>query len=295
MYDRIIAAASAAIWVLEKTKLDAIWAFLDRSQSGVVTDAETIKMMTAAHSARAATRTQSMVGVIPVIGTIAQRVGLMEAASGGVSTEEIGRQFDAMQANQDVGTILFEIDSGGGTYTGVPELANKIHAARGGKRIVSHINSDAGSGALWIASAADEVVITPSGSAGSVGAYMAHVDQSGLNEAMGVRREFVSYGQHKVEGTSDGPLTDETREFLQSEVDRVGQEFEAALGKFRGLSTSKVHSTFGGGRMLNSQAALSVGMVDKIDTFDATVRRVASSKPRGRTRAAIARELDYLV
>ena len=72
--------------------------------------------------------------------------------------------------------ILFDVDSPGGGVEGVPELADEIYNSRGRKRIISASNSMAASAAYWIASAAGEMVVTPSGNVGSIGVFMAHED-----------------------------------------------------------------------------------------------------------------------
>jgi ClpP class serine protease len=54
-----------------------------------------------------------------------------------------------------------------------------------------------------------------------------------------------------------------------------------AVASGRGVSSDEVRSGFGQGRILTAPAALAAGMVDRIDTFDATVDRLlAAPAPR---------------
>lgn len=280
MYEHILTAANDAIWLCDRAKLDRIFAFLDAKSAGVNLDASAIQLALNERRTRQVARTETLIGVLPVYGTISQRVGMIEEFSGGVSTEQIGRDFDLLLREESVGTIILEFDTCGGTYPGIPELANKIYEARQQKKIVAHINAAAGSGGLWLAAAAGEVVITSSGEAGSVGAYVRHIDKTALNEEVGIKYDYISYGEHKTEGNPDEPMTDESREYLQSKVDRIGKEFEQALAKYRGVPLSKVQKDFGRGRMLDAKQAVEVGMVDRIGTFEQTLQRVA--KPQGR-------------
>ena len=284
MYERIITAATDAVWCITETKLDEIWTFLDRAASGVSIDGAALEMLIVHRRDRAAPNVKRSIGVLPIVGTISHRASLLDESSGGVSTEQIGRDFDTLMSSDDVGSVLMEIDSPGGTYPGIPELADKIAAARDVKPVVAHINAEAGSGALWLASAAGEVVITPSGSAGSVGAYIKHEDQSVLDEAIGVKHKYISYGKYKTEESSHQPLPTETEEFLQDHVNQIGKEFEAALSRFRGVPLGTVRKDFGQGRMLDAKQALEAGMVDRIGTMEDTITRLASgkSKPTGR-------------
>jgi len=274
MYEHVLTAANDAVWLCHRTKLDAIFAFLDAKSQGVQLDASAVQLALSEKRTRQAARTETLIGVLPVYGTISQRVGLIEEFSGGVSTEQISRDFDLMLHEESIGTIILEFDTFGGTYPGIPELANKIYQARDQKQVIAHINSAAGSGGYWLAAAAGEVVITQSGEAGSIGAYMRHVAQSKLNEELGLKPEYISYGEHKTEGNPDEPMGDETRDYLQSKVNRIGREFETAIAKYRGVSVSKAQKDFGRGRMLDAKTALEAGMVDRIATFEQTIQRV---------------------
>jgi len=283
MYQQILTAANDAVWLCHRPKLDAIFAFLDTKAAGLQVDSAAVQMAANDNRQRRASRTETVIGVIPIYGTISQRVGLLEEASGGVSTETLSREFDLMMAEESISSIVLEFDSFGGTYPGIPELASKIYQARADKRIISHINANAGSGAYWLATAAEEVVLTPSGEVGSIGAYVRLVNEAGLNEQLGIRPEYVSYGEYKTEGNPDEELTDESRAFLQGKVDRIGKEFEAAVAKYRGVSLGKVQKDVGRGRMLDAKTALEAGMVDRIGTFMQTIQRIAKPTPRSKT------------
>lgn len=59
---------------------------------------------------------------------------------------------------------------------------------------------------LYPANFGDEIVVTPSGRAGSVGVYTAHDDISAALEKRGIKRAYISAGKNKGEGNeTDGP------------------------------------------------------------------------------------------
>lgn len=80
-----------------------------------------------------------------------------------------------------------------------------------------------------IASSADEIVVTPSGRAGSIGVYMAHDDISAALEKAGVKRTYISAGKHKVEGNETEPLGKDTLAYIQDSVNRSYGRFCRAL------------------------------------------------------------------
>ena len=80
-------------------------------------------------------------------------------------------QIRAVAADPEVGTIVMDVDSPGGSVFGVQELADTLYDVRehSGKRLVAVANNMAASGGYWIASQAHELVVTPSGMGGSIG------------------------------------------------------------------------------------------------------------------------------
>ena len=232
--------------------------------------------------------------VLPVQGIISQKMNMMAAMSGGTSTELLGREFDSLMADKSVDAIVLDIDSPGGNYHGTPELAEKIYKARGTKPIVAVANSLCASAAYWIGSAADELIMSPSADAGSIGVLAVHTDQSGLNEQMGIKPTYITYGRHKAEANPDGPLSDDAIEHLQTSVDVAGRTFEKAVAAHRGVTIAVVRNNYGQGRCYAAKEAMSRGMVDRVSTLAAEVDRLATASRvrRGRRVSAQRQRLE---
>lgn len=292
-YDAILRALSDSPWLVMPEKLEAVVGLLEVRAAGLTVDAATVEKVAAANQRDRQARVTNAVAVLPVVGLISQRMDLMQNFSGGVSTERLGREFDSLLNDPEIGAIVLDVDSPGGHYYGTPELADRIFQARGVKPVVAVANSLAASAAYWIASAADEVVVTPSGDLGSVGVVAVHYDQSKLNETVGVVPTYVTYGKYKAEFNPDAPLSDESVAELQRTIDLAGENFVKSLARYRGVSPGVVRDKFGQGRVYPAGEAVSRGMADRVDTLDATVARLAGSKRGGgsRRRAAIANRL----
>jgi capsid assembly protease len=303
MYDRILAEARTSVWLIRPDKLDAIVSLLENRAAGIQTDANTLRAFAIDNQDKRQTRLEGVtaasgkmsktapkaIGVLPILGSIVQRGNMFTEASGTASTDMIGKQFDALLENEAVGTIVLDIDSPGGSVYGVPELAHKIQAGRDRKPIVAVANAESASAAYWLASAASEIVVTPSGNVGSVGCYAMHIDASKLNETMGIKPTYISYGRFKTSGNPDSPLDDETLADIQSRVDRYGRMFEEALAANRGVSLSTVQENYGQGRMLDADAAKKAGMVDRVESFEAVIARLLSDRPKVKRRLAHAK------
>jgi signal peptide peptidase SppA len=190
-------------------------------------------------------------------------------------------------ADDEVSAILIDVDSPGGVVSTIPETAAEIRAARGAKPIVAVANTMCASAALWLAAQADELIITPSGVAGSVGALMVHEDWSRANEAAGIELTYVAAGRFKAEGNPDEPLGDEARAEWQTWVDDVYAVFVADLAAGRGVSAAHVGERFGEGRVLRPTAAVAAKMCDRVATIDDTVAALSAPSRRARAPRAV--------
>ncbi len=223
------------------------------------------------------------VAVLRLYGPIYPRAEALEDVSQSAALlSKFRAAFETVARDPNVTAIILDIDSPGGRVDHVPETAAMIrNARREGRPIVAVANSLAASAAYWIASAADELVVTPSGEVGSIGVYMVHEDMSDFMEAMGVRVTFISEGARKVEGNPFEPLGDEARKALQSNVKYFYDLFVSDVAKNRGVSrdvvradpeTADVH--FGGGRVYPASQAVKLGMADRVDTLENTIARM---------------------
>ena len=188
--------------------------------------------------------------------------------------------------NDDVGAIVVDVDSPGGVVDNIPEVAAELRKARGTKPIVAVTNTLAASAAYWLASQADEVIITPSGMAGSIGVYQVHRDMSGAMELMGVKTTFISAGKYKTEGNGFEPLSEEAREHFQEDVDYYYDLFVKDVAAGRKAKVADVRRGYGEGRVLTAKRAVEEGLADRVETYDEAVARLSS-----RSRGSISRAL----
>lgn len=228
------------------------------------------------------------VALLSLYGVIAPRASMVNSVSGpsGTGLDEFTSMLQSAVDDPEVGSIVIDVNSPGGTVDLVPETGERIRAARKVKPIYAVANTQAGSAAYWLASQATELVATPSAEVGSIGVYAAHQDISGELEQKGRKVTLISAGKYKVEKSPFGELTDEARANVQASVDEYYDMFLDAVGKGRGVKSSVVREGYGEGRMLSARRALSAGMVDRIATLEETVSRALRGGPPSRGRAS---------
>lgn len=222
---------------------------------------------------------------IRIEGPIEQKASIWTLLFGGAALDMIAAEFDAALADPDVKGILLEVDSPGGPVYGVPELAKRIRAARGTKPIVATANAEAASAAYYLASQADEVVVTPSGQVGSIGVIYLHTDLTGMAEQQGVAFRIFRSQERKADVNPYESLSEEAAADIQGKVDAYDAMFVQDVARGRGVSVDKVRRDYGAGRMFLAKEALKAGLVDRVEAVEETLARLASGAVASRQAA----------
>lgn len=261
-----------------------------RVEGGVLSDEEVSARLAAAREGQGPRNQRGgSDGIIPIYGVLMPHANLMSEMSGGTSVDSIRAAFQAYRDDDTVSRIIFDVDSPGGSVEGITELANEIRAARGIKPMSAVANFMMASSAHWLMSGVDEIVASPSSLVGAIGIYGTHVDQSGLDEQMGVKVTYISAGKHKVDGNPHEPLADEALAHMQSLVNASYDLFIRDEADGRSASIKAVREGFGEGRVLDARGAVEAGLADRIATFD-EVRE--GKAPRMKARRQMAAEVD---
>lgn len=192
--------------------------------------------------------------------------------------DDFRESFAAAMADPNVGHVLIDIDSPGGVTDLIPEAAAEMRDLRAssGKGVTAFVNTMSASAAYWLASQADEIVVTPSGMTGSIGVYAAHRDVSKMQDELGIKTTLIKAGKFKTEGNPFEPLSQEALDHIQSDVNYFYDLFTADVAKGRGVDQQAVIDGYGQGRVLPAKDAKSAGLVDRIETLSETVARLSS-------------------
>lgn len=288
----LIAEYYRTVWALDAVTFQALDMVITRWASGVKLSPEEIQAAVGSAPQAAAERRERAqaaggggVAVLPVYGILTPRAYNAQSVSTSLtSTEILAAQLRALIRDPGVEAVVMDFDTPGGNAQGVQEAADVINGLRGEKPIVGVVNPTAASGGYWLASQCDELVVTPSGWVGSIGAFIAHDDLSGAMEKAGIKREYVYSGANKVEGNPTGPLSDSTRAYLQAHTDASYAAFTKQVARGRKVSVETVRSAgWGQGRMVRAQDAVAAGMADRVDTLENTIARLG--KPQARRAA----------
>jgi len=300
--ENILQAFASEAWAIMPEKLDAVLEFLslrasgfrfepheidarlgttaiERAERSAAARANGGRRMVATAPAAGSTAQPGHIAVIPLYGVIAHRMRMVQDVSGpgGTSCEGFLQAFQEALGDDDVGAIVIDTDSPGGSVTGVEETRRQVFQARGQKPIKSVANGLMASAAYYIASAADEVIVSPSSDVGSIGVYATHVDKTKRNEQLGLTVSVIRAGRYKAEGHPDETLGDEARAYLQQRVVECYDMFVDAVAEHRGATATDVREGFGQGRAVGARQAVTERLADRVGTLDDVLRELGAS------------------
>lgn len=230
--------------------------------------------------------------IVPLAGFISHKSTIWSAIGLETSSEMFGQWIESLVGNNDVGAVVIDVDSPGGTCAGLSAITDKIYSLRGKKPIIAVVNDLMGSAAYFIGSAADEIVADPDSLIGSIGTIGLHIDWSGALKEAGIKPTFIYAGEHKTEGNPLEPLSDEAKRDWQNMVNEYYDTFIGAVARNRNTTKSKVESDFGQGRVFKASKARSVGMIDRIATMEQVIKDL---QPKGKSKSLARAKLDVLL
>ena len=183
---------------------------------------------------------------------------------------------DAMD-NPDAHAVLQVWDSPGGEAQGAFQYADQALALRGKKPFYAIADGMAASAGYLGASAAEQLAITSTGYAGSIGVVMRHVDVSTALMNDGVRVSHIYAGAKKIDGNSFEPLSNAVRADFQAEIDSLYATFIDTVATARKANPQALRATEAA--TYRGQAAITAGLVDRISTVDALIAELAAKRP----------------
>jgi signal peptide peptidase SppA len=154
--------------------------------------------------------------VIPLSGPIGKGLSPMERMMGGADVDIVSAWLDEAESNPAVEKVFLYVNSPGGTVTGIEELADQF--AKMTKPTRAFADNIAASAGYWIASQADELIVTPSAQIGSVGVYLLVPNLEAYYEKEGIKVEVIAAGIYKAAGAEGLALTEDQRRNLTESV-----------------------------------------------------------------------------
>lgn len=217
---------------------------------------------------------QDGVGIIPVQGSLCQRVSGLRPYSGCVGYNQLEALLEMAMDDRSVRSILWDYDSGGGEVAGCFDLTRKIAGysrRNGGKPMVAAVNEQACSAAYALASACDEIYMPETGIAGSIGVWTLLVDLTRALDKDGIEVTMVRAGDRKARGGPYEHADKATVTKLFAWVESTRQIFAGVVAENRNIPIADVLATEGD--WYAGDEAMDLGLVDGIGPFEMIFER----------------------
>lgn len=170
----------------------------------------------------------------------------------------------------DVLGIVFQVNTPGGSPTGIQSLYNAISDCK--KHTAAHVCYNMHSAGMNAFASVDRIFVDnlDHTSMGSIGVYMVHTDWSQYSKEMGVKYTYiVSEGSpDKVRGHPDKPLSDEDYKFLRSQANELYDSFVSDVQK--GRQKSFDNAVFSG-QSFTGRQAIANGLADEVGDIRAAI------------------------
>ena len=187
---------------------------------------------------------------------------------GGVSSTELIKTIQELDEDSSVKGVIFEINSPGGGVVASQEIASAVKSMN--KTKYSVIREFGASGAYWIASATDKIIVSPLSITGSIGVYGSYLEFSELFDKYGVGYQRLVSGKYKDLGVPYRNLTDEERKLFQGKLDIIHEYFIMDVAKNRHMNFDNVKDVATGEFFLGVEAK-KIGLVDELGDKDTAV------------------------
>jgi len=197
--------------------------------------------------------------VIPVHGIIGKHLDMIETMCGGCDLDSVDASIEEARGDSNIRRVAFSFRTPGGTVTGVPETAARIAQLSATKETIAYTDSECCSAGYWMASQCRGFFCAGSASTGSIGVYMALLDQTRALDMQGITVNEISSDKWKCAGAPWRVLSEEERAQFQSQVAAIADDFKSAIGLFRELPDEYMR-----GQVFSGKDAVAFGLADGI-------------------------------
>lgn len=211
------------------------------------------------------------VAVIDVKGPLTNHESWLNEFFGITSYGSIRNKLVEAHADSRVQEIVLNVDSPGGSATGISDIGELIKQIDLSKPVTAFASGMAASAALWLATSAGAFFASETSMVGSLGVICTVMDATGALEKDGLKATVIRTGPKKALGGPYETLTDEAKEEIQNQLNHLHDIFVETVADNRGLTVDHVRSQIGDGSEFIGEQARQVGLIDGITTLDALV------------------------
>ena len=198
----------------------------------------------------------------PNIAVILAEGGVAKSGEG-LTSDEICKLFQDARKNESVKTVVFRINSPGGSALASDEIWREVKLTNDVKKVIVSMGDVAASGGYYIASPATTIFAEPTTITGSIGVFGV-IPYTGkmLENKLGITFDRVSTNEHAIM-TTNRKLTEDELALIQKGVDDIYDLFKTRVADGRGMTKEQVN-VIARGRVWTGRDAKRIGLVDEL-------------------------------
>ena len=209
----------------------------------------------------------AVVNIIGTIGSDQQSVNSEDTA------KALKRAFEATGSQ----AVALNINSPGGSPVQSDEIWKEIQYYKTKypkKKVYAVIGDTGASGAYYIASAADEILVNPSSLVGSIGVIMPNYGVNNLLKKLGVEDRTLTAGDNKALLSMTQPIDAAQRAHVQALLNNVHQHFIDAVKKGRGEKLKSQDPAIFSGLFWTGEQSVALGVADRTGSLSDLMREL---------------------
>lgn len=201
----------------------------------------------------------------------------------GLTSAEICKLFQEVRENKSVKTVVFRINSPGGSALASDEIWREVKLTNEKKKVIVSMGNVAASGGYYIAAPASTIFADPATITGSIGVFGV-IPYTGkmMEDKLGITFDRVSTNAHSVMSTNRR-LSDSELAIIQKSVDEIYNDFKSRVAEGRGLTKEQVE-VIARGRVWTGKDAQKIGLVDELgglrDAIDYAAEKAGIKKKK---------------
>lgn len=209
------------------------------------------------------------VAVISVKGSLVPDYNWYNSLFGVVSYEEIRDAVHMAASDSEVKNIVLCVESNGGAVTYLDATSDFIRQVdKNIKPVYGYTVSSSHSAGYWLISSTRSIAAAKMASIGSIGVIMTLVNYHKMHQEAGIEVTYLRSGEFKALGQSGEELSDKAKKEFQNVVMQLYGFFEDHVIATRGAAARQNKDVWGSGKTFFAKEALSLGLIDEINTFD---------------------------
>ena len=198
------------------------------------------------------------IATVYIVGPITYNYSIYNMFFGWPSITALANDLQLLEESDEVKAILLILESPGGQASGMTEYTDALNACS--KPVVSWGTMFA-SGAMFVATAADERYIEAMGTCGSIGVMYSQWRKD--------TDEIMIVSKNAPDKNAD-PESKNGLKAIKKVIDGLEATFLEKISEYTGISIGTITNSWGQGGMLSAQDALNVGMVTDIKSLNET-------------------------